>query len=339
MIDPCYNSPDTVIRIKLLKYIRKEDGFRDQELYVIPPDVTGSNSLSVLIRNLIVTDAGFFPRAAGHQKNRSRGIDEGILLYCLEGQGFIHVDQDPTLLLGKDQACYIKPGVPHIYGSSDIQPWSLYWMHIKGDLLDSYTSILDGHKGIIPLCSRTVEQLSQLFQYLLESMSDGYSRETMVQSGQLACSILTTLLYGNRDFHRDISSLNLRRIDKIIQRMRKSLEEGQTLSLDDMASFLGLSVPHFSDVFKKAKGYSPIEYYSRMRVQKSCRLLEISDMDIQEVAYQSGYKDRYYFSRVFKKIMGLSPTQYREKVNQSIYRNNKSATEEEKENDNEKNQT
>lgn len=301
-----------------MKYVRKEEGFRDQELYVIPPDISGDDSLSILIRNMMVSDAGFFPNAAGHQKRRNTGIHEGILLFCTRGEGFVRIADDPTVFLKKNQAFYIRPGTEHIYGAADNNPWSLYWMHMKGELLDSYSSVLDGYKGVIPLCDQTVGQVSGMFSYLLNTMREGYSIDVLLKSGQLAAAIFTSVLYGNRDFHRDISRSNLKRIDRIINKMRDSLETGNNLSLEDMATFLDLSVPHFSDIFKKARGYSPIEYYSRMKIQKACRLLEISDMDVQEIAFRTSYSDRYYFSRVFKKIMAVSPTEYREKVNHSF---------------------
>lgn len=301
-----------------MKYIRKEEGFRDQELYVIPPDISGDDTLPILIRNLMVSDAGFFPSAAGHQKSRNTGINEGILLFCSRGEGFVKVSDDPTVFLKKNQAFYIPPGTKHIYGASDKNPWSLYWMHMKGEHLDSYSSVLDGHKDGIPLCNQTVEQVTGMFSYLLNTLREGYSIDILLKSGQLAAAIFTTVLYGNRDFHRDISRSNLKRIDRIINRMRDSLEEGASLSLEDMASYLDLSIPHFSNIFKKARGYSPIEYYSRLKIQKACRLLEMSDLEVQEIASRTSYGDRYYFSRVFKKIMGMSPSEYREKVNQSL---------------------
>jgi len=297
-----------------LKYIRKEEGFRNQELYVVPPDVSRDKSLPHLVRNLMVSDAGYFPSAAGHQKIRKTGIDEGILLVCTEGEGFVRNSDDPTVFLKKNQAFYIPPATEHIYGASDSHPWSLYWMHMKGELLDSYSSPLEGCKGVVPLCGRTIEQVTSMFSYLLEAMKEGYSLDVLMKSGQLAAAIFTSVLYGNRDFHREISQSNLKRIDRIVDRMRDSLDEGKSLDLEDMASILNLSVPHFSEIFKKARGYSPIEYYSRMKIQKACRLLEMSTLDVQEIAFRTTYSDRYYFSRVFKKIMGLSPSQYREKV-------------------------
>ncbi|MDC7233548.1 MAG: AraC family transcriptional regulator [Spirochaetales bacterium] len=300
-----------------MKYIRREEGFINQELYVIPPVVSTDGAHSVLLRNFMVSDAGYFPEAAGHQKSRRTPVEEGILLYCCEGEGFIRTGEDATVILKKNQACYIPPGIRHIYGSSDNHPWSLYWMHVKGDLLESYTSALDGYRGVISLCSRTVNQLGSLFSYLLETMGEGYSGDILLKSGQLGAAILTSVLYGNRSFHRDISRSNLKRVDRIINRMRESLDEGENLSLEDMASWLNLSVPHFSDTFKKARGCSPVEFYSRMKIQKACRLLEVSDLEVQEIGELCLYRDRYYFSRVFKKIMGLAPTEYRNKVNQS----------------------
>jgi len=296
-----------------MKYLRKEEGFRGQELYVIPSDVLRDDGLSLLIRNLQVTDAGYFPRAAGHQKSRSRPIEEGILLFCREGEGFVRTGKHSFFLKSR-QACFLKGGESHIYGASDHAPWSLYWMHLRGELLPAYLTPLENHTGPVPVGSEAAGQVEGLFRTLLRVLSGGYSREILLHSGQLAGTILTTLLYGNGDFHPDISTANSRRLETVIAGMQERIGKGADFPLKEMAAAAGLSVPHFSELFRKGIGYSPSDYFTRLRIQKACRLLELTDRSVQDVAARTGYADRYYFSRVFRKIMGLPPTIYRDRV-------------------------
>ncbi|OQY32258.1 MAG: hypothetical protein B6241_11700 [Spirochaetaceae bacterium 4572_59] len=299
-----------------MKYSRKEEGFRGQQLFVIPPDVTALGSLSPLNRNLRISAAGYYPAAAGHQKSRQEPIVEGILLYCRQGSGFVR-SGGKTFFLHARQACYLPPGQSHIYGSSDNDPWSLYWMHLKGDLLDMYLRPLKNER-IAAVSSEADEQVLQLFEMLFKALERGYSREIMVHTGQLAAAILTTLFYSNRDFNPRMGSENSRRLDDAVNGMQERVSEGLDFSLSEMALSVGLSIPHFSELFKKGMGYPPVEYFSRLRIQKACRLLELTDRSIQKVAVQCAYADQYYFSRVFKKIMGLPPSEYRKKVQQKV---------------------
>lgn len=295
-----------------MKYSRKEEGFRGQQLFVIPPDVTDTVSFTALNRNLRINAAGYYPVAAGHQKSRPEPLDEGILLYCRQGSGFVRSGAVSSLLHA-GQACYLPPGQPHIYGASDNDPWSLYWMHLEGDLLGIYLHLLKDER-IVPVSLEADEQVLQLFEMLFKALERGYSREIMVHTGQLAGAILTTIFYSNRDFHPRMGSENSRRLDDAVNRMQEQVSLGENFSLDEMAGAVDLSIPHFSDLFKKGMGYPPGEYFSRLRIQKACRLLELTDCSIREIAPLCGYADQYYFSRVFKRIMGLPPSEYRNKV-------------------------
>ena len=84
----------------------------------------------------------------------------------------------------------------------------------------------------------------------------------------------------------------------------------QVISLTDLARLAGLSKSHYSRLFKKNVGYSPIEYLTHLRIDRAKELLAHSDIRIKEVSQSVGYEDELYFSRIFKKIAGVSPTQF-----------------------------
>ena len=83
------------------------------------------------------------------------------------------------------------------------------------------------------------------------------------------------------------------------------------LRLEDFARKSGLSVSHFSEIFRTQTGQSPMVYFIHLRMRLACRLLDLSNKPIKTVAIETGYRDPYYFSRVFKKSMGISPEKYR----------------------------
>ena len=98
-------------------------------------------------------------------------------------------------------------------------------------------------------------------------------------------------------------------ISKIIVYMKSHLQE--TLTLEQLASEAGMSPSHFSAVFRQKVQNSPVSFFTFLKIQQSCRLLENSEMRIKEVAYQIGYNDPYHFSRVFTTLMGMSPREFR----------------------------
>jgi len=78
-----------------------------------------------------------------------------------------------------------------------------------------------------------------------------------------------------------------------------------------MARHAGLSVAHFSQLFKRQTGYSPVDYFIHAKIQHACFLLDTTPLSVSDIGLRLGYKDPYYFSRIFRKVMGVSPRAYR----------------------------
>lgn len=84
----------------------------------------------------------------------------------------------------------------------------------------------------------------------------------------------------------------------------------QRLTLDTLAHIAGLSSSHYSRLFKKYTGYSPIDYVTHLRMDRAKELLMLSDYKLRAVARSVGYQDEFYFSRIFKKVVGMSPSHF-----------------------------
>lgn len=87
----------------------------------------------------------------------------------------------------------------------------------------------------------------------------------------------------------------------------------EPLTLESLAHMAGLSVSHYSRLFKKFIGYSPIDYLTHVRMDRAKEMLALSDFRLKAVAGSVGYTDEFYFSRMFKKIEGVSPREYAKK--------------------------
>lgn len=99
-------------------------------------------------------------------------------------------------------------------------------------------------------------------------------------------------------------------IDEITALINRDYTE--EISIATIAEQVYLTPNYISMIFKKAKGYTIVDYITHLRIEKAKQLLSTTNLKIQEIAEQVGYSNPYYFSSVFKKKTGLQPKHYRE---------------------------
>jgi transcriptional regulator GlxA family with amidase domain len=99
------------------------------------------------------------------------------------------------------------------------------------------------------------------------------------------------------------------RIEQSITYMAQHLDE--PLQVATLAAQANVSPSHFFALFKRRIGSAPIDYFTRLRMQRACHLLEQTSLSVKEIAAELGYDDPFYFSRVFKSVNRMAPSDYR----------------------------
>jgi AraC-like DNA-binding protein len=142
---------------------------------------------------------------------------------------------------------------------------------------------------------------------------DGFAGEKLVNLPELVLERNT----GNMPFNSSlyITHIGLKetqmpdRLGQSIVFMKNNMHK--PLSVEEIAKQFHYSPSHYTAMFKKKTGLSPINYFIRMKIHYACQLLTQRELIIKEIADKIGYEDPYYFSRIFKKVIGKSPTQYK----------------------------
>lgn len=88
----------------------------------------------------------------------------------------------------------------------------------------------------------------------------------------------------------------------------------QNISVEELAETAAMSVAHFSRLFKKATGQSPMAFVMTYRIEQAKKKLEEPDMPLIDIALESGFADQSHFNRVFKKHQGTTPKTYRQSL-------------------------
>lgn len=87
------------------------------------------------------------------------------------------------------------------------------------------------------------------------------------------------------------------------------------ITLTEIASVANMGVTAFCNFFKQHHKATFVEYLNTVRVGHASKLLSETDLNVVEVAYQSGYNTLANFNRQFKKIKKMSPSEYRKTLN------------------------
>ncbi|WP_308635731.1 AraC family transcriptional regulator [Paenibacillus silvisoli] len=290
--------------------MKKADGFEAEKINVLPPFLIDEMAAHPLIKQLYMTDIGFFPRARHHYRERPSGCDTHILIYCSSGEGWIKKGSEAEFRLTEKSLTVIPANTSHAYGADDQNPWSIYWFHLKGDMADAFIQHLNLASGPVKLSLSDSDKFIALFDQCYDALLEkSYSLDHLVHISQTIGYLLSYV--GIRKGQTEDEKA-VRYIEQAVHYMRERLESN--LSLDELAVHVSLSKQHLNHVFKQSTGFAPIDYYLRMKIQRAGQLLDLTERSMKDICLSLGFKDPYYFSRLFKKMIGMSPTEYRNKL-------------------------
>ncbi len=287
---------------------RKKEGFAGQKAIVIPRKILANQcEKHKIIGTLYITDIGYYPKARFHYRERLHGADQHILIYCIEGQGWAKIHAKEYFI--KAGEFFVVPiHQVHKYAANESDRWTIYWIHFKGENSDSIVTLmeekLEVQKGFIHFN----EERINLFNSMYNQLERGYGSDNLAYANMSLWHYLTTFLFHDK-FNTSTKFTEQDTINISIDFMSGKIN--QMVSLEDISKSVNLSASHFSFLLRKKTGFSPIEYFNHLKVQKACQYLLFSDLRIKEIAFRLGIEDPYYFSRLFTKVMGMSPNEYR----------------------------
>jgi transcriptional regulator GlxA family with amidase domain len=107
--------------------------------------------------------------------------------------------------------------------------------------------------------------------------------------------------------------------DELIKKAQEYIEKNyeEKISVDELASKLGLSRRNLERRFRKVTYNSIVEYVQRVRIESAKLTLERNRENVNEAMYKAGYTDIKAFRTTFKKLTGLSPLEYKNKYSRS----------------------
>lgn len=292
-----------------MQTIKRREGFEGEKYICIPEQVWKKNiKENPIMSQLYLTYMGYFPKATYHYRQRRTGCKDNILIYCLKGRGWFILNNQKFEVGPNEFIIVPSTKLPMSYGADDIDPWTIYWVHFSGKDMDTFNKSFnikldDGAKQIL-----LNEKGLQIWEVMYQNLQMGYSAENLTNTNLCLYHFLATFLYPEKHADHKVQD-EKDMIKESIFYMQNNL--GGKLTVNDIAGKNGFSASHFSSLFKKSTGMSPMDYFIHLKMQKACVLLYRSEARIKDIANAIGYEDQFHFSRLFKKSMRVSPNQYR----------------------------
>jgi AraC-like DNA-binding protein len=221
-----------------------------------------------------------------------------VLILALETGVTVAVD-DRAIRLNANEGLLVLPFQFHDY----IQPAreDLRWLFITFDMIDV--------APLQPLRFRPFV-VTQLVRQTCAELVEAYLTRG---EGDLTSLLLSVLLQRIRQ-----AEPILRRHHKppvapglIMQVNQLAQSKEEPMSVKEIARSLGISASHLRARFRASCGVSLGRHLRRLRLEKACGLLRLSQRRVTEIAELCSFTSIYSFSRAFHTAYGVSPMAYR----------------------------
>ncbi len=289
-----------------IAHAKRPHGFPGQRMVMVPLPTLKRIEHHPLLKGSMVTGAGFFPNAEGHSIARPKGAASHLLIVCLAGAGTVSTASN-EYQAKPGSIFWLSPDTPHYYEASVNEPWSILWVHFTGEEAHAWRNLVfDTDQS--DACNVPVDQIGSLaLDRIHNILENGYSLLNVVDATS-ALRFSLGMLARNKLQSGATPSARLR-VSSSIEKLRS--DWSHLHRIEELAIQAGVSVSHYSTLFKNETGFSPIDFLIRQRIQHAARLLATTQESIASVSASTGYEEPYYFSRSFRKIMGCSPRAYR----------------------------
>jgi AraC-like DNA-binding protein len=279
---------------------RVAHGFARERLTVLPRSTALRMTHDGPLSDLLVTDAGWFPEAADHYRERPRGAPEVIVILCSAGSGWCRI-ADTTFRVGVGDVVVIPAHTPHRYGATADSPWTIWWLHLTGRRAQALAAAVSPAGGVVQRKVHFTRAL-QLADETIRFMERGASPECLQAAAGCAWHLMGLLAWGAAPA-----------VPAPVERALAAMADrtGSTVTVAELAALVNLSPSHFAAVFRKATGTSVLHHFIALKMAVAREMLE-AGRPVGAVAQGLGFRDTFYFSRQFSRFHGISPSSYRD---------------------------
>ncbi|MFC4322068.1 AraC family transcriptional regulator [Litchfieldia salsa] len=228
-------------------------------------------------------------------------------LFRLQTEGICEaIVNGKTMKIKKGDILLVKPGDYYELRVEPNQNSGDYHLLGEGEWIDQWWK-----RSVKPTISRINldEKLLALWRHIIVEKRRPASEENPELTEYLLKALCINIERAVRETAPTVS-----RPYSVTQMMRYIEEHAtNTIKVEDVAEFAGLSVSRAVHLFKSTIGKTIIEYAQEIRLSTAINQMKYTAMTLEHIAENCGFGTYTYFYKVFKKKYGIAPGAYREK--------------------------
>ncbi|MBD2861529.1 helix-turn-helix transcriptional regulator [Paenibacillus oceani] len=229
--------------------------------------------------------------------------------YFIDGH-FYHVTQGDLV--------FIKKNAVHkttTTGKHDHERVVLYFdqaaLGNKQYLLDDPHSPFNLDSPILSLNVHEQKYIEDLFYEIKEESSVRSLRHEEFMEALLIHLFIFSLRCSEKKLQQNENNENLlqTKIAEVVQYINQHYHS--RITLETLSKQFYISPYYLSRIFKKATGFSFVEYLTTVRIKEAQKMLRKTNMKVSDIAADVGFENISHFIKIFKKLSQCSPLQYR----------------------------
>jgi len=232
--------------------------------------------------------------------------NEFKLIYITKGVGIVCFDGLEEVEISKGKVLLIQPNQKYTYYHLPDNDWKEYFIRFETDAVyyQLIRRFFPSENSIIDVGFN--EELVKLFQRAIDVVKHGLKSSQVYLSGMLF-HVLGLIISESKNKTLE------KREEQRIQQAKIIMNENifNAISLQEIASRIGISYTLFRKNFKIYTDEAPAKYFHDLRINKAKQLLIETTYSIKEISFMLQFTSNDYFSTSFKKAIGQTPTDFR----------------------------
>lgn len=231
--------------------------------------------------------------------------DHYLIHHVISGKGYYKVNNSTFTLCAGD-SFLVYPNTEVLYFADENDPWEYAWVGFTGSDASMILKATDFTPGS-PVIHQTPHGDSIHRQILHIYDARGNEFEHAVEMTGRLYTMLALFMHGATTNNTQNSANSY--VQKGIEFI--SSHYSYPITVEDIASYVGLSRSQLFRSFESVLDQSPKEYLTGFRMKQACYLLEHSDLSVTAIANSIGFDNGLYFSKTFHKVKQMSPSEFR----------------------------